>query len=62
MWEKAATIKRFEYSLKGSELKKQSDIAKIQYQVLWKVYEFDKKEENEIINNEEIDDEKSSKN
>ena len=29
--EKAATIKRFEYLLLGSELKKQSDIAKDQY-------------------------------
>ena len=40
--EKAATIKRFEYSPLGSELKKQIDIAnKKQYQGLDKVYEFD---------------------
>ena len=35
--EKAATIKRFEYSPLGSELKKQTDIAKKQYQGLEKV-------------------------
>ena len=42
MLEKVATIKRFEYSAWGSELKKQTDIAEKQYQVLAKVYEFDK--------------------
>ena len=41
MLEKTSTVKRFEYSLLGSEL--QTDIAKKQYQVLDKVYEFDKK-------------------
>ena len=40
--EKAATIKRFEHSPLGSELKKQTDSAKKQYQALDKVYEFDK--------------------
>ena len=34
--EKAATIKRFEYSPLGSELKRQTDIAKKQYQELEK--------------------------
>ena len=33
---KSATIKRFEYSPLGSELKKQTDIAKQQYQRLEK--------------------------
>ena len=32
--EKAATIKRFEYSPLGSELKRQTDIAKKQYKKL----------------------------
>ena len=41
--EKAATIKRFEYSSLGSELKKQIDITKKQYQGLGKVCGFDKK-------------------
>ena len=41
----AATIKRFKYSLLGSELKKkQTYIVKKQYQILDMVYEFDKKE------------------
>ena len=39
--ENAATIKRFEYSPLGSELKKQNDIAKTRYQGLNKVYQFD---------------------
>ena len=36
--EKAATIKRFEYSPLGIELKKQTDIAKERYQGLDEVY------------------------
>ena len=36
--EKAASIKRYKYSPLGSELKKQTDIAKKQYQVLDKVH------------------------
>ena len=40
---KAATIKKFEYLPIGSELKRQTDSAKKKYQVLHKVYEFDKK-------------------
>ena len=40
--EKAATMKRFEYSLLGSELKKQTCIAEKQYKRLDKDYELDK--------------------
>ena len=39
--EKAATIKRFEYSPLASQLKMYIDIAKKQYQRFDKVYEFD---------------------
>ena len=39
--EKAATIKRFEYSPLDRKLKKQADIGKKQDQELYKVYEFD---------------------
>ena len=39
--EKAATIKRFEYSPLASQLKIHIDIAKMQYQRFDKVYEFD---------------------
>ena len=48
--EKAVTIKRLEYSLLGSKLNKQTDIAKNStYQGFDKVYEFDKKENGERI-------------
>ena len=50
---KAATIKRFEYSPLRSELKKQIDVARKQYQRLDKVYKFDKNEKDETINKEE---------
>ena len=40
--EKAATMKRFEYSPLGKELKAQTDIAKKKYQKLEDTYEFDK--------------------
>ena len=40
--EKAATIKRFEYSPLGKKLKAQNDTAKKQYQKLDNTYEFDK--------------------
>ena len=50
---KAATIKRFEYSPLPSELKKQIDVARKQYQRLDKVYKFDKNEKDETINKEE---------
>ena len=56
--EKALTIKRFEYSLLGIELKKQTDIAKERYQGLDKVYEFDNKEDREktypTVKNEQL--------
>ena len=39
--EKTATIKRFEYSPLGKELKAQTDIAKKQYQTLDIIYESD---------------------
>ena len=42
--EKAATIKRFEYSVLGKELKAQTDIAKKQYQGLSKFFKSDEKE------------------
>ena len=42
---KAATSQRFEYSQFGSELKKQTDTAKKQYQGLDEVFELNKKEE-----------------
>ena len=51
--EKAATIKKFEYSHLGSELKKQTYIARKQYQGLDKVYEFDKKGDDETINKDD---------
>ena len=41
----AGIIKRFEHSPLGSELKKQTDTAKRQYQRLGKSREFDKKED-----------------
>ena len=40
--EKAATMKRFEYSPLGKELKVQTDIAKKQYQKFDNTYKFDK--------------------
>ena len=40
--EKAATLKRFEYSLIRKELKSQTDIEQKQYQRLDNTYEFDK--------------------
>ena len=42
MLEKAATMKRFEYSPLGKEIKTQTDIAKVQCQKLDDTYEFDK--------------------
>ena len=47
--EKAATIVKFEYSPLGSELKKKIDIVGKQYQGLYQVYEFNKKEGDETI-------------
>ena len=47
--EKAATVKRFEYSPLDSELKKQTEITKKECPVLDKVYEFCKKDDEMII-------------
>ena len=44
--EKSATIKRFEYSPLDSELKKQTDIAKKQYQWLDKAFSSNKDNKN----------------
>ena len=46
------TIKRYEYSPLGSELKK-TDIARKQYQRLEKVCEFDKREGDKTINKDD---------
>ena len=55
MLEKAASIKRFEYSPLGSELKKETDIVG-KHRGLNKVYRSDKKEDDETINIEGKDD------
>ena len=39
----ANTVKRFEFSPLGTELKKKTDIAKKQYQGLGNAFKFDKK-------------------
>ena len=53
MLEKAATMKRFEYSLLGKELKAKTDITKKQYQKLDDTFEFHKiiKKEKLILEN-----------
>ena len=45
MLEKAAALKRFEYSLLSKELKAQTNAAERQYQVLNKIFKPDEKEE-----------------
>ena len=45
LFEKAATIKRFEYSPLGKELKKQTSVAEKQYQNFDNVFESDKIQE-----------------
>ena len=52
--EKDATIKRFEHLPLVSELKKQTGIVKNQYQGLDKVFEFDKKKDDERINKKPV--------
>ena len=54
--EKAAIMKRFEFSPLGKELKGQTDIAKQQYQKLYDTYEFDKimKKEKQTLENYSI--------
>ena len=44
MLQKAALRTRFEYSLLGSELKKQTDIPKNRYQGLGKLHGFDEED------------------
>ena len=51
--EKAVAIKKFEYLPLGSELKKQTDIAKKQYQGSQKVYEFYKKGNDKTISKDD---------
>ena len=53
---KSCYNKRFEYSPLDSELKKQTDVARKQYQRLDKVYKFYKNQKDETINKEEKDD------
>ena len=43
MLEKAATIKRFEYSLLGKELKAKIDIAEKQHQIINNTFKFARK-------------------
>ena len=53
MLEKAVTVKGFEYSLLGIELKAQTDIAKKkkkEYKKLDRVYNFHRKQGDETIN------------
>ena len=52
MLEKAAALKRFEYSLLSKELKAQTNAAERQYQVLNKIFKPDEKEELETIKKE----------
>ena len=51
--EKAATIKRFDHSPLGSEMKKQTDSAKKEYQGLGKIHRFDK-EDDELMRKKEL--------
>ena len=50
MLEKAAIVKRFEYSSLSYEFKKQTSVAKKQYQKLDNAFESNKKEEDKTIN------------
>lgn len=47
MLQKVVTIKRFEHPTLGKELKAQTDIAKKQYQGLYRVYQFVRKEKDQ---------------
>ena len=55
---KAATIKKFEYLLLGSELKTQTDFAKKLYQKFENAYYFYKKGEDEVNNADQKEEEK----
>ena len=52
MLEKATTMKRFEYSPLGKELKSQTSAIEKQYQVLNKIFKPDRKEEPVTIKKE----------
>ena len=56
MLERAAIMKRFEYSPLGGELKKQTDTAEKQYKILGNTYKFDRiKKEKATIKKDIID-------
>ena len=50
--EKAATIKRFEYSPLGKELKKQTNVAEKQYKKFANVFESNKRKEDKTKSKE----------
>ena len=52
--EKACTIKKFEYSPVGTEFRKQTSVAEKQYQKLDKVFEPNKKGNNETKNKKSV--------
>ena len=54
MLEKAAAMKRFQYSLLGKEVKKQTSVAEKQYQGIDKIFNHDEKEEPVTIKKEEL--------
>ena len=53
MLEKAAAMKRFQYSPLGKEVKKQNSVAEKQYQEIDKIFNHDEKEEPITIKKEE---------
>ena len=53
MLEKAAAMKRFQYSPLGKEVKKQTSVAEKQYQEIDKIFNHDEKEEPITIKKEE---------
>ena len=53
--EKAAALKRFEYSLLGKELKKQTGVAEKQYWSFSKVFKDDEEEKPVTIKKEELE-------
>ena len=53
MLEKAAAMKRFQYSPLGKEVKKQTSVAEKQYQEIDKIFNHDEKEETITIKKEE---------
>ena len=53
--EKAAALKRFEYSPLGKEFKAQTSAAEKQYQVLNKIFKLDEKEEPATTKKEKLE-------